>query len=157
MSRLIVPHRAAAEQAVSKRADNPIIGKLNYELQQMDPHLQVVWIGERFPEGIIPGASPGRWHLRRNPPDGIDSYWPVEGPDGEYRDLGMDLVEKMKAADLWKPGAVEELNRRKYRRAAREAKEKALLAEQADDMVKEDIRAADRMRGDGGMTKRRPK
>jgi hypothetical protein len=153
---LILPMNAMRDRAVvDDRANNPLLKKINYELQQMDPYLECVWVSDRFPTQLIPGMVPGRWHVRRSQPGVVDSYFPIVGPDNEYRDLGMDLIENMKAADLWKPGAIEELASRRQRRQKRIARERALDREQTYDHLKEDMRAVGRLRGDGGMKKRR--
>lgn len=154
MNDLVYALNAERDAAVDP-AGNPYVKQINRELKQVDRHLEVVWVGERVPVGMLPGVVPGRWHVRRTPPGQIDSYWPILAEDGGFRDLDMGLIENMKKADLWRDGALEELRQRRYKRMAAKAKAAALEREQAKDLLGMDLRAAGRVFGDGGMKKRK--
>lgn len=153
---LIVPLNAMRDEAVDQGPPRaPFVKQINQELQSLDPYLELVWIGPNAKRGLIPGVEPGRWHIRRTPPGIIHSYWPVMGPDGEYVDPSLKIIEDMKAADLWREGALQELRDRQIREAEKKKKEAELEQEQNRDTAAADIRAGRRVFGDGGLTKRK--
>lgn len=155
-SGLIVPLNAMRDEAVDQGPPAaPFVRELNAELKQLDPYLELVWIGPNAKRGLIPGVEPGRWHIRRTPPGLIHSYWPVMGPDGKYVDPSFKIIDDMKAADLWREGALQELRDRQVREAEKKAKEAELEREQNKDVAAMDIRAGKRVFGDGGLKKRR--
>ena len=93
-SGLIVPLNAMREEAVDPGPPvAPFVKQINAELQKLDPYLELVWIGPNAARGVIPGVEPGRWHVRRTPPGIIHSYWPIMGPDKEYAEPTMKLIE----------------------------------------------------------------
>lgn len=155
-SGLIVPLNAMREEAVEQGPPiAPFVTQINAELQKLDPYLELVWIGPNAARGIIPGIEPGRWHIRRTPPGLIHSYWPIMGPDKEYAEPTMKLIEDMKAADLWREGALQELRDRQVREAEKKKKDAELAREQTRDVAAMDIRAGKRVFGDGGLKKRK--
>lgn len=155
-SGLIVPLNAMREEAIDQGPPiAPFVKQLNAELQALDPYLELVWIGPNAARGVIPGIEPGRWHIRRTPPDLIHSYWPIMGPDGEYAEPTMKLIEDMKEADLWREGALQELRDRQVREAEKKKKAAELEREQNRDQAAESIRASRRVFGNGGMKKRK--
>ena len=155
-SGLIVPLNAVREEAVEQGPPRaPFVRQINAELQKLDPYLELVWIGPNAERGLIPGIEPGRWHIRRIPPGLIHSYWPVMGPDGEYIDPTMKLIEDMKAADLWREGALQELRDRQVREAEKKEKDAELAREQSRDVAAMDLRAGRRVFGNGGLKKRK--
>lgn len=155
-SGLIVPLNAIREEAVDQGPPRaPFVKQINAELQSLDPYLELVWIGPNAKRGLIPGVEPGRWHIRRTPPGIIHSYWPIMGPEGEYVDPSLQIIEDMKAADLWREGALQELRDRQIREAEKKKKAAELEREQNRDTAAESIRAGKRVFGDGGLTKRK--
>jgi hypothetical protein len=153
---LIVPLNAVRDEAVEQGPPRaPFVKQINAELKKLDSYLELVWIGPNAARGVIPGVEPGRWHIRRTPPGIIHSYWPVMGPDKEYVDPSMKIIEDMKAADLWREGALQELRDRQVREAEKKAKAADLEREQNVDVASMDIRAGKRVFGDGGLKKRR--
>lgn len=153
---LIVPLNAMRDEAVDQGPPSaPFVKQINAELKKLDQHLELVWIGPNAKRGLIPGIEPGRWHIRRTPPGLIHSYWPIMGPDKEYVDPSMKIIEDMKAADLWREGALQELRDRQVRQAEEKAKASELEREQNVDVATMDIRAGKRVFGDGGLKKRR--
>lgn len=154
-SGLILPFNAMREEATEQGPPRaPFVKQINAALKEIDPHLELVYIGPRT-SLAIPGVQPGMWHVRRTPPGMIDSYWPVMGPDKEYVEPTMKLVEDMKASDLWRKGALQELRDRQIRKAQEKKKAAELDREQARDVAVSDIRAARRVFGEGGMKKRK--
>ena len=155
-SGLILPLNAMREEAVEQGPPvAPFVKQINAELQKLDPYLELVWIGPNAARGVIPGVEPGRWHVRRTPPGIIHSYWPIMGPDKEYAEPTMNLIEDMKAADLWREGALQELRDRQVREAAKKKKAAELEREQNRDTAAESVRASRRVFGDGGLKKRK--
>lgn len=126
---------------------------LNRELRNKDPLLSLVWIHEKAPEGG--GIIPGRFHVKRSNPAGVDTYMPLAGPDGEYREPGSWVLAELDKRDLWKGEVARDLFDQSRKRLEAEEKATALKAEQRRDVIAEDIRAAKRVYGDGGLTKRR--
>jgi hypothetical protein len=156
MSGLILPFNAMRDEAVEQGPPRaPFVSQINAELKQLDPYLELVWIGHRAKGGLIPGIEPGHWHVRRTPPGMIHSYWPVMGPNKEYAEPTMKLIEDMKAADLWREGALQQLRNRQIRAAKKAEKKKQLEDEQVKDIIKMDTRAGLRVNGDAGLTKRK--
>lgn len=154
-SGLIVPLNAMREEAVEQGPPlAPFVGQINKELKGLDPHLELVWIGEKAVEGAAPGIVPGRWHIRRTPPGMIHSYWPIMGPDKEYVEPTLQIIEDMKRADLWRKGALQELREKQIREAKQAEKDAELAREQNQDVAAEDFRAGKRVFGSGGMKKR---
>jgi hypothetical protein len=139
------------------RSQAHIAQKLTRELKQLDPFLEVVFVGDpRVPDWEMPpGMHRNRWHVRRTPPEALDTYWPIMGPDGEFMDLDHSLIDRMKAADLWRPGALQEMRDRQEKEARRREAERALSSEQRIDEGAAIYSAAKRMAGDGGLYKRR--
>lgn len=130
---------------------------LEREMRLLDDRFRVVKIspraGELHPSARGPGVIPGRWHLKllshpRN------AYFPIAGPNWEYREPDLAVAEEMKERDLWRAGALEEI------RKAEEAEDRARLRaalldkEQGEDEVALAYRAAKRVRGDGGEHRR---
>lgn len=155
-SGLIVPLNAMREEAIDQGPPRaPFVREINAELKKLDQYLELVWIGPNAKRGLIPGVEPGRWHIRRTPPGTIHSYWPVMGPEGEYVDPSFKIIDDMKAADLWREGALQELRDRQVREAERKKKEAELEREQNVDVAAADLRAGGRVFGQGGLTKRK--
>jgi hypothetical protein len=130
---------------------------LERELRQIDDRIRVVKIAERagelHPRSRAPGVIPGRWHVKlltrpRN------AYFALCGPDWTYAEPDLYWVEKFKAADLWRDGALEEI--RKGEEAEERARARAILTESEgrQDNIAADWRALKRVSGDGGLTRR---
>lgn len=130
---------------------------LEKELKKVDPHLEVHYIDSEVaklpPAQRAVGIVPARWHIVRRNPKGIDAWFPIMGPNGEYAEPALAVAESMKRADLWRKGALLELRERQEKEAKRKAAEELLLSEQRKDEVRHNYEAAKRTRGDGGLTK----
>ena len=131
---------------------------LERELRLLDDRIRVVRIAERagelHPRSRAPGVIPGRWHVKlltrpRN------AYFALCGPDWVYAEPGLYWVEKFKAADLWRDGALEEIRRGED--AEERARHRAALLESEgrQDNTAADWRALKRVAGDGGLHRRR--
>jgi hypothetical protein len=122
----------------------------NEELRRIDSHLSLVWVNESATE---PDLHPGRWHIKRQNPETLDSYWPLVGDRGEYREPGEWMLRELQAQDLWNPRVHrdKEEARRRLREARRRAK--AREAEQRRDEMALSVRAAKRLRGESQFEK----
>ncbi len=130
---------------------------LERELRQLDDRIRVVKIAERagelHPRQRAPGVIPGRWHVKllthpRN------AYFALCGPDWAYAEPDLYWVEKFKAADLWRDGALEEIRKGEDDEERARARAVLLEGEQRRDQIAEDWRALKRIRGDGGELRR---
>lgn len=122
-------------------------------LRDLDPNLELVFFGERA-EAIY-GIVPGRWHVKRTNPGAPDSYMPIQGRDGEYREPDFGVIDQLNQADLWRRGAMDryDLDGSREKEAA-EARIRAEAEARAEE-VAHNARAALRVAGDGGMTSRK--
>lgn len=122
------------------------------ELQKLDRYLSLVFISDQADE---PGLVPGRWHIRRKPPTGLAWYWPIVREDGGYREMHSGDLDALKQSDLQNSMVLRDRKafKRKVELAQRRAKDRE--REQRMDQFREDFRAAKRVAGDGGLTKRR--
>lgn len=121
------------------------------ELKHIDPSLSVVWV----PENATNFDNPGRWHVRKAIPGDFDEWWPLlEQPGDRYKGPGLWLLEALKANDLWNPRVhrSKQEARDKHRRA--KVRARAREQEQRRDEMALAYRAANRVRGDAGLTKR---
>lgn len=130
---------------------------LERELRTIDDRIRVVKIAERagelHPRSRAPGVIPGRWHVKlltrpRN------AYFALCGPDWAYAEPDLYWVEKFKAADLWRDGALEEIRKGEDEEERARARALLLEREQRRDHIAEDWRALKRVSGDGGLTRR---
>lgn len=135
----------------------PASEALERELRELDPRFRVVFVdpraGELPPKYRGPGLIPGRWHMKllthpRN------EYFPITGPNWEYREPELAIVEEMKSRDLWRAGALEEIRKGEEREEAARVRQEALEREQREDEVALAYRAAKRVSGDGGELRR---
>jgi len=153
---LILPESAEvaswkAEQAHQvEMAEKAFIG-LEKQLKAIDPSLSLI-VAKPGSEDV--GLLPGRWHVRKEIPGAADEYWPLVGPNDEYRAPGAWVLEEFQANDLWNPRV--HRDRKEAKRKLREARDRAkqLEAEQRVDEVEFNARAARRVRGESGLTKR---
>lgn len=131
-------------------------GALEQELHSaFGPEMEVVRVrGDYDPAGMPPGCVPGAWHVRRrNPAPELPTYMPIVGPGGTYREPDSRVVAELAARDLRRRGVRQDLINRSRTDAPHKAAERALAAEQRRDVMKEDFRAAKRVRGEGGLKK----
>jgi hypothetical protein len=131
------------------------------ELRRIDPSLSVVWV----PEQAVNFDNPGRWHLRKEIPGDYDEWWPLltnaddvatgrAHAEGLYKPPGSWLLNALTASDMWNPRVhrSKQEARQKHREAKRRAKERE--TEQRRDEMALANRAARRVKGDRGLTRR---
>lgn len=70
----------------------------NRELQLIDPHLSVVLAK---PTTTVEGLKGGYYHLVRQAPGSPAYIKPIEGPNGEWRDLDSSVLDLALEDDLW--------------------------------------------------------
>lgn len=121
------------------------------ELRQIDPYLEC-WKAGRMTGS--PDLLPGHWYIRRRNPETLDSYWPLCGLHGEYREPGEWMLEELKAADLWNPRVHRSRKEAGERLRTARRRAKAREAEQRRDEMALAATAARRMRSETGFTKR---
>lgn len=124
--------------------------RLGEDLRHIDPYLSLHWV----PEDATEFDDPGRWHVKKEIPGDFDEWWPLIGPNGEYREPGAWVLDVLTANDMWNPRV--HRSRREAREKHREAKRRAKArdTEQRRDEMALANRAAKRIRGDAGMEKR---
>lgn len=132
--------------------------RLQAELQKLDSLLEVDFVDPAAaslpPSERGLGVIPGRWHVIRRNPKGVDAWFPICGPAKEYRDPELAVVDEMKKADLWRPGALAELRKNQEQQLAAKDRKTALEDEQRRDEARLAFRSAKRMNGDGGLYRR---
>jgi hypothetical protein len=147
----------ALRERMEEVGDDPQAQRLERELRLLDDRLRVVKIspraGELHPKERGPGVIPGRWHIKllTHPQN---AYFPICGPNWEYRDPELAIVEEMKERDLWKPGALEKIRKGEEDEERARIRQALLEKEQGEDEVALAYRAAKRVSGDGGEYKR---
>lgn len=121
------------------------------ELKRIDPSLSLI-VAKPGSEDV--GLLPGRWHVQKEIPGAPDEFWPLVGPNDEYREPGAWVLDEFEAADLW-DGRVAR-DKKELKRKLREAKVRAkrLEAEQRAEEIDFQARAARRVRGPEGLRKR---
>lgn len=103
--------------AVRDRMVDEHIGRahaLDRELKAIDPLLSLVWIKEGADE---PGLMPARWHVKRSNPGTLDTYMPITGPGGQYREPDSAVADQLRARDLWRDDVQRALRKHKVDKA----------------------------------------
>jgi len=135
--------------------------QLEKELKELDPLFEVDFVDPAAANNPNQekalGIVPGRWHIIRTNPEGVNTWFPICGPNKAYRDPELSIVEEMKKADLWRPGALQELRDSQMKELEAKERQRELEHEQRSDEVALAYSAAKRVNGDGGMTKRTDK
>lgn len=147
----------ALHDRMEEDVDDPQAKLLERELRLLDDRCRVVKIsaraGELPPKARAAGVIPGRWHMKllTHP---VNAYFPITGPNWEYRDPDLHFAEEMKERDLQRRGALEEIEKGEDERERAEIRAALLNREQGEDEVALAYRAAKRVRGDGGEHRR---
>lgn len=97
--------------------------QLNRELRALDEHLDLVFVNDN---ATAPGLHPGRWHVRRQNPGTVHTFWPLIGERGEYVEPSLDIVDKLRARDMWRDDIYKVVRRHE---ADEKAKAEAALAD----------------------------
>lgn len=128
---------------------------LERELQTLDPQLVVRFVGDIPPDHFSPGMVRNRWHIVKQGEfeNQLDHYLPIVGPNLEYRNPEMQIVEDMKKADLWRDGALERLFAERERQVKAKEDAAKLKKEQIQDEMALAYRAAKRVKGDEKLLK----
>lgn len=106
------------------------------------------------PEVLPQNAVAGRWHVRRNnPAPELPTYIPILAEDGGYRDPDAQVIAELAERDLRRPGVLKKMMDRARTDQPHKQGERELKTEQRRDILKEDFRAAKRVRGEGGLKK----
>lgn len=113
---------------------------LQRALKDMDPSLSVVFIPAERPK--VYGITPGRWHVRRQNETTADSYMAITTPDGGYREPDHGVLRELMDRDLRREFKIPTPPKPKDR------------DEQRVDEIADDLKAAWRLPGDGGLTGR---
>lgn len=79
------------------------------ELRALDPYLSLVKASESATET---GLVPGYWHVKRDNPSEMATYYPLRGDEGEFVEPGSQHLELMRKNDLQRPGAFKEFQER---------------------------------------------
>jgi hypothetical protein len=128
---------------------------LTKELRTLDRRLECIYVDPEAaklpPSQRGMGVVPGRWHVvRRNDPKVPDAWFPIMGPNMEYLEPTSKVVEDMKKADLWRPGALQELKRNQARAEILRGSRLALAHEQLRDNAASAYREGARMKSVAG-------
>lgn len=120
MPRAALPRQLHSEVAAENRQMveefEHVTGALAYydrEVRQIDEHLRIVLAK---PETTVEGLKPGYYHIVRMRPGHPSWIKPIEGPNGEWRDLDGSVFDLIHEADLWNDRTQREI-RQKQRRA----------------------------------------
>lgn len=168
MSDLLVPPHIAENIERERFVDEQIhLGKVWTQVlrEELDPRLSVVFINDSahatmVEEGVtwkvdIPGIVPGRWHVhRRNDPPVADSYMPITGPSGEYREPDSGVLFELQQRDMGNRTVDQVIAERRKADAVLERR-RELEREQLRDQYAMDLKAAFRMSSEDGWTKRK--
>ena len=141
----VIRHNYEREEMVDRQLTAAI--SIHRALTALDPRLDLVYVSDRADPEY--GVKPGRWHVvRKNDPPTPDLYIPIETEDGGYRQPDFGVVHEMQRRDTWTHGTPELKN------TTPTWKKEKKKDEQAVDELVSDVRAAWRLPGEGGMTKR---
>jgi len=104
------------------------------------------------PQTLPDGAVAGAWHVRRNnPAPELPTYMPILDSDGGYREPDSQVIAELAARDLRRKGVMQKVLDRTRTDQPHLQGQKDLRKEQRHDQLKEDFRAAKRVRGEGGL------
>lgn len=105
-SRIVLPEfveRRMRHEAMIASADPAHIRYWNRRLQELSPGLALAFPKDVPATHLPAGMVPGRWHVRYRPPVGPDSYTPITGPNGEFREMDSAMLEQLRSGDLLNP------------------------------------------------------
>jgi hypothetical protein len=140
-----------AEQAQQVESKVREMEHWDRELKRIDPSLSLI-VAKPGSEDV--GLLPGRWHVQKEIPGAPDEFWPLVGPDDEYREPGAWVLDEFNANDLWDPRVHRTKKEAKQKLSDARARAKRLLAEQRAEEIDFQARAARRVRGESGLVKR---
>ena len=126
---------------------------LDKALKQLDHRLSVIYVKEGAPASY--GMKPGFFHVRRqNDPPAANTYWPIQTPEGGFREPDSGVLHELEARDMWKrEDLIPKPDVPHYMKEP--TRDETLAAEQRKDELKADLAAGRRVAGEGGLRKRR--
>ncbi len=128
---------------------------LDAQVRRDNPDLSVVFIKSSIPPAELPNSAlPGRWHIRQQTPLG-PRFIPIAWEDSSYREPSWGVYEEFRKRDLTRPGAMADLREATAVEDALKQHDKDLADEQRVDEMTADYKAAKRVAGEGGLTKRK--
>lgn len=153
---LILPESAEvaawkAEQALQVESKVREMEHWDQELKRIDPGLSLV---VAKPGSEDEGLMPGRWHVCKHVPNGPDEFWPLVGPNDEYREPGGWILDEFNANDLWDPRVHRSKREAKQKLSEARARVKRLYNEQKADEMKLAYEASQRLRSEAGLKER---
>ena len=83
----------------------------------------------------------------------MNHYFVIAGPNGEYRDPELAVVDEMKARDLWRRGALEQIRDNEEAELSRLRQQEITEGEARVEQAAAAYRAAKRVPGEGGETR----
>lgn len=102
-----------------------ILDDWNRELRKIDPYLRLGQAVEKVPVGFP--LKPGYFHIIRLNPDAPPTTNTLEGPNGEFVQPSLGMLERLKASDLQNAAVM------RARKAAEQAQEAAKEKEKQGD------------------------
>lgn len=127
---------------------------IDQALKAHDPNLGLVFVKPNVEEWELPtGAIAGRWHVEVKAPGLPNIYYPIVGPEGEFREPTHTVLDEMQQRDLHREEAMRSLIGRQARAEAKARRQRELADEQRRDELALDLRAGKRVAGEGGLTK----
>lgn len=122
---VLVRHQLEAqlERISALRERHGWLRYFNDQLRQLDPFLELVKAAENATE---PGLRPGFWHVKRNNPADIPTYYPIEDANGNFIDPHMGVLDELRKMDTSRAGWLDEMlakRRREYESRKRREKE----------------------------------
>lgn len=140
-----------AEQAQQVESKVAQVERLEAELKSIDPSLNLV-VAKPGSEDM--GLLPGRWHVQKIIPEAPDEFWPLVGPNDEYREPGAWVLDEFNANDLWDPRVHRTKKEAKGKLAAARQRAKRLASEQRADEARLAFDASQRLRSEAGLRER---
>lgn len=145
----IAVHKAEIEAQVDAKVG--AVMHWEHELKRIDPSLSLV-VAKPGSEDM--GLLPGRWHVVKTIPGAPDEYWPLVGPNDEYREPGGWILDEFTANDLWDSRVHRDKKETKRRLREARTRAKELAREQRADEMMLSYDASQRMRSEAGFEKR---
>lgn len=133
-----VPPRVSAEQASERAAYQAELAEqaarihsrldhFNKALKRLDEYLELVWALEN---ATALGLVPGRFHVLRHNPGAPPDLFPVQTPDGGFKEPDSTLFDDLAKSDLWSNRSLKAKQKRELE--AQRAKERAREREQQE-------------------------
>ena len=96
----------------------------NQQLQFLDPYLELVKAAENSTE---PALIPGFWHVKRNNPNDLPTFYPIHTQDGGFMEPHMGVLDDLRRWDTSRPGWLEEKRKAQTREFTKREEERQEL------------------------------